>query len=234
MTIADNISRIRAEIAEAATASGRRPGDVVLLAATKTQPVNRISEAIEAGIDVCGENKVQEMLLKWDAYAGRPPHFIGRLQRNKCRQIVGKVPLIHSVDSLPLAQEIHRCAKAFGIVQDVLLEVNIGQEPTKGGFIPDAGALPLNEIMQLSGIRVRGLMCIPPPSVSNEESLKFFSGMKHFFVDITSKFCDNTINGNAASQFDILSMGMSDDYALAVRCGSTLVRVGSAIFGSRF
>jgi len=178
---------------------------------------------------------VQEMLLKREAFEGVPLHFIGRLQRNKARQIVGKTALIHSVDSLPLAAEIDRCAKLCGVIQDVLLEINIGREDTKGGFLPELSALPFQELAMLSGIRLRGLMCIPPFGMPEREAANSFSEMRQLYVDITKKICDNIGEGNPdlGSQFNILSMGMSDDYALAVRHGSTLVRVGSAIFGPR-
>jgi len=233
MSISSNISRIRAEIAEAAAASGRDPDEVVLLAATKTQPIDRIQEAIAAGVDACGENRVQEMLSKLDAYNDVPLHFIGRLQRNKVRQIVGKTVLIHSLDSLPLAMEIDRCARLNGIIQDVLLEINIALEDTKGGFPPDVMLLPLRELSELVGIRMRGLMCIPPFGLSEKETTNSFSKMRQLFVDITKEICDNIYMGNANPHFNVLSMGMSDDYALAVKHGSSLVRVGSAIFGLR-
>ncbi len=233
MSTAGNIARIRSELARAALASGRRPEEVTLLAATKTQPVDRIREAIAAGVDACGENRVQEMLQKLDAYRGAPLHFIGVLQRNKVRQVVGKAALIHSVDSLALALEIDRCAKAQDIVQDILLEINIGLEASKSGFPPEPDALPLSELRAMSSARVRGLMCIPPFGLSEEDSVNSFLKMKQLYVDITREFCDNTIVGKFTPRFDILSMGMSGDYAAAVRCGSTLVRVGSAIFGPR-
>ena len=224
--ISANIAAIRAAIARAAAASGRSAADVTLLAATKTQPVDRIREAIAAGVDAAGENRVQEMLEKEGAYDGVPLHFIGRLQKNKVKFVVGRAALIHSVDSLELAELISRRAEAQAIVQDILLEVNIGEESAKGGFLPDKLAYFAEKIAGLGHIRLRGLMCIPPVTARPEESIVYFSKMRQLFVDITPKIVDN-------DTMRILSMGMSVDYAAAVACGSTLVRVGSGIFGSR-
>ena len=224
--VSANIAAIRAAISAAAAASGRNAADVTLLAATKTQPVDRIREAIAAGVDAAGENRVQEMLEKEGAYDGVPLHFIGRLQKNKAKFVVGRAVLIHSVDSIELAELIDRHAEAQAIVQDILLEVNIGEESTKGGFLPDKLPYFAGKITGLSHIQVRGLMCIPPVIARPEEAIAYFSKMRQLFVDITPKIVDN-------DTMRILSMGMSVDYAAAVACGSTLVRVGSGIFGSR-
>ena len=229
-TIAENIARVRANIATAAKASGRNPEDICLLAATKQQPVDIISEAMNAGIDAAGENRVQEMLEKFPVYRDVPLHFIGRLQRNKVSKVVGRVSLIHSVDSIELCAEIDKCAKTLGIVQDILLQINVSGETSKGGFPLEKGSIPLDEIANFTGLSVRGLMCIPAPEASPEASKKTLLKMKHIFVDISSTFCYSKYG---RSPFDILSMGMSNDYEPAVECGSTLVRVGSAIFGGR-
>ena len=228
MSIAENVARIRQEIKRAAIAAGRDPGEIRLCAATKMNSADAVRQAIAAGVDCCGENRVQELTekLSQDAYRGAPVHFIGHLQTNKVRQVVGKVDLIQSVDSLRLLRAINAEAAKQGIVQSVLLEVNIGQEESKSGFlaeeIPD---LP-EKCGEFSNICIKGLMAIPPISHNSGDNVKFFQKMSQLYVDIRRKKYDNVM-------VDCLSMGMSDDFTDAVRWGSTMVRVGTAIFGAR-
>lgn len=226
-TIAENIAAIRARIDAAARLSGRMGADITLVAATKMNDAARVREAVAAGIDACGENRVQEMTEKLaeGAYTGAPLHFIGHLQTNKVRQVVGKVDLIQSVDSPELLAMIEKRAAMQDIVQDILLEVNIGGEEAKSGFAPESLEQAAEEAKKCANVRVRGLMCIPPVAEGEHGSLPYFEKVHALFVDINAKLYDNTL--------DILSMGMSGDYEDAVRAGATMVRVGTAIFGAR-
>ena len=228
MDIEENVARIRAELNEAALASGRRPEEVLLVAATKTNDAARVRRAIAAGVDACGENRVQELLEKYaqGAYEGAPLHFIGHLQKNKVRQVVGLAELIHSVDSPELLAAIDAEAQKRGVTQDVLLEVNIGAEASKSGFEPEELPQALEAASKYGSVRVRGLMAIPPVCAAPEENRPFFLRMQQLFVDNGRKKYDNVF-------MDFLSMGMSGDYTEAVACGANLVRVGSAIFGPR-
>ncbi len=228
MSIAENVRTVREKMNAAALAAGRRPEEILLVAATKMNSADRVREAVAAGVDVCGENRVQELLEKQaqGAYAGVPLHFIGHLQKNKVRQIVGLAELIHGVDSLALLEVIHRCAAGKGLVQDVLLEVNIGGETSKSGFRPEEIAAALEAASGFGAVRVRGLMAIPPICVLPEENRPFFQKMKQLYVDNGEKKYDNV-------SMDFLSMGMSGDYTEAIACGANMVRVGTAIFGAR-
>jgi len=228
MSIAENIARIRREMEEAALAAGRDPKSVRLCAATKMNDAEAVREAIRCGVDCCGENRVQELTKKLseDAYAGAPVHFIGHLQTNKVRQVVGKVDLIQSVDSLRLLEAIDREARKIGIVQQILLEVNVGEEESKSGFKADEVLPLLEKIGRYPNICIRGLMAIPPISKDPGDNLRFFQKIYHLSVDIKGKKYDNVM-------VDCLSMGMSDDFADAIACGSTMIRVGTAIFGPR-
>ena len=228
MSIAENVKLVKENIAAAAMRCGRDPEDIKLVAATKMNDASRVREAIAAGVDICGENRVQELTekLAQGAYDGCPLHFIGHLQKNKVKNIVGKVELIHSVDSVSLASEINKRAAALGIVQDILLEVNIGAEENKSGFAPEELAHALDEIAQFSSIRVLGLMAIPPICEKSENNRVYFRQMKQLFIDIGQKKYDNT-------DMLLLSMGMSADYEVAVEEGANLVRVGTGIFGAR-
>ena len=228
MSIAENVARVRAEISAAAAAAGREAAEILLVAATKTNSADRVREAIAAGVDICGENRVQEMLEKnaQGAYEGAPLHFIGHLQKNKVRQVVGLASLIHGVDSIALLEAISREACKRGIRQDVLLEVNIGAEPSKSGFAPEEIPAALEEAAGFGGIFVRGLMAIPPICTSPDENRPFFLAMRKLFVDNGRKKYDNV-------SMDFLSMGMSGDFAEAIACGANMVRVGTAIFGPR-
>ena len=228
MSIAENIARIREEMNAAAIAAGRKPEDILLCAATKMNDSEKVRQAIAAGVDCCGENRVQELTAKLadNAYQGAPVHFIGHLQTNKVKQVVGKVDLIQSVDSQRLLDAINREALRQNICQDVLLEVNIGQEESKSGFSKEELPDILEKMGDYSNIRVRGLMAIPPICENSTKNRKFFQEMWQLTVDIRAKKYDNV-------WVDILSMGMSDDYAEAIACGSTMIRVGTAIFGKR-
>ena len=228
MSIAENIARIREEMRTAAIAAGRDPDKILLCAATKMNNADAVRQAIAAGVDVCGENRVQELTQKLSehAYDGAPVHFIGHLQTNKVKQVVGKVALIQSVDSLRLLEAIQKEAARQGITQDILLEVNIGQEESKSGFTVEEIPELVSGFAQFSNICLRGLMAIPPISHFSGDNRKFFEKMWALAVDITTKNVDNVC-------VDILSMGMSDDFADAIACGSTMVRVGTAIFGQR-
>ena len=228
MSIAENVARIRAEMEAAALACGRDPREIQLCAATKMNEADAVRQAIAAGVDCCGENRVQELTAKLsqNAYAGAPVHFIGHLQTNKVRQVVGKVSLIQSVDSEHLLLAIQKEAARQGIIQDILLEVNIGQEESKSGFGAE-DILPLVEKAgEFPNICIKGLMAIPPISHNSGENLKFFQKMFQLTVDIKKKIDDNV-------KVDCLSMGMSGDFPDAIACGSTMIRVGTAIFGAR-
>ena len=228
MSIAENVARIKQEIAKAAIAAGRNPEDILLCAATKMNGADAVREAIRAGVDCCGENRVQELTLKQsqDAYAGAPVHFIGHLQTNKVKQVVGKVALIQSVDSVRLLEAINKEAAKQGIVQDILLEVNVAKEESKSGFALEEMESVLSQMGRFPAIRVLGFMAIPPICQNSTENHKFFQKMYNLSVDITRKKYDNVY-------VNILSMGMSGDYADAIACGSTMIRVGTAIFGAR-
>lgn len=228
MSIAENVARIRQDIQAAALAAGRDPSGIQLCAATKMNDAEAVRQAIAAGVDCCGENRVQELTAKLaqNAYQGAPVHFIGHLQTNKVRQVVGKVDLIQSVDSEHLLQAIDKEAARQGIRQDILLEVNIGMEASKSGF--QAQEIPeiVEKLDNFPNVCVKGLMAIPPISLKNGENRNFFQKMFHLYVDIQNKISDNV-------KVDCLSMGMSNDYQDAIACGSTMIRVGTAIFGAR-
>ncbi len=228
MSIAENVARIKQEMEKAAIAAGRDPKEILLCAATKMNDADAARQANLAGVDCCGENRVQELTQKLaqNAYEGASVHFIGHLQTNKVKQVVGKVSLIHSIDSLRLLEAVNKEAARQGICQDVLLEINVGNEPSKSGFSMEQIADILPEMGQFPNIRVCGLMAIPPICQNSTDNHKFFQEIYHLAVDITAKKYDNVC-------VDVLSMGMSDDFADAIACGSTMIRVGTAIFGSR-
>ena len=228
MSIAENVARIRAEMTEAALSCGRDPKEIQLCAATKMNDAEAVREAIRAGVDCCGENRVQELTAKLaeNAYEGAPIHFIGHLQTNKVKQVVGKVDLIQSVDSERLLKAIDKEAARQGIIQNILLEVNIGEEASKSGFAAEDILPVVEKIGEFPNVCVKGLMAIPPISYNSGENLKFFQKMFQLSVDIKTKIEDNVM-------VDCLSMGMSGDYADAIAAGSTMIRVGTAIFGAR-
>lgn len=224
-----NYKKINEDIAEAAQKVGKKREDITFLAATKTVDAATINHAISLGLDHIGENRVQELLSKYEDYDldNCSLQFIGHLQTNKVRQIVGKVDLIQSVDSVKLAKEISRCSEKLGITTDILLEVNIGREENKSGVMPENLPDLLDQVKDIPAVKVRGLMAIPPICENAQENCKFFDNMRNIFLDIGSKNIDNI-------SMDILSMGMSDDYEEAIRCGANMIRVGSALFGKRY
>ena len=226
--IAENIAKIRENMVRAALAAGRRPEEILLCAATKMNDAARVREAVAAGVDCCGENRVQELTQKLaeHAYDGAPVHFIGHLQTNKVKQVVGKVALIQSVDRLELLRCIEHEAEKQGILQDILLEVNVAAEESKSGFTPELAPEIAAQMVEYPHCRLRGLMAIPPISEKNGDNCRYFEKIHTIAVDITAKKYDNVC-------MDCLSMGMSEDYADAIACGSTMIRVGTAIFGAR-
>ena len=229
MSIQEHVNAVRDKIAAAAQAAGRAAGEITLCAATKVQTDDTIRQAIAAGITVCGENRVQELTahLASDAYRGAQVHFIGHLQTNKVKQVVGRVALIHSVDSEHLLRAIDTQAAKQDLVQDIRLEVNIAGEESKGGCTP-AQARQLAQLTQeLEHVRLRGLMAIPPIAQEPGANRPYFAAMRQLFVDIKGNLPHNQSN------MDCLSMGMSGDYPDAIAEGATLVRVGTALFGPR-
>lgn len=226
--VGENLKAVRENIAEAAVRSGRKPEEIKLMAVTKTVEPEYINYAISQGIDLIGENKVQEFMSKKEFLnlENCEAHLIGHLQTNKVKKIVGEVSMIQSLDSLHLAEEISNRSKALGIVTDVLIEVNIGGEDCKTGLEISKLEELIYAAAEMPGIKVKGLMTVPPFSEDSEQARGFFKNMYKLFIDMRSKKIDNI-------SMDILSMGMSGDYCQAVEEGSTLVRVGSAIFGNR-
>ena len=228
ISIADNVKRLRETIGEAAIKSGRKPEDIKLVAISKTKPVDLIRQAIDAGVDAVGENRVQELLEKHTqgAYVGAPLHFVGHLQSNKVSKVVGVCHLIESVSSKALVESIGKRAASLGIVQNVLIEVNIGREPQKSGVLPEQ----IEEILELvsvtKGIKALGFMAIPPMSEEKERNRYYFDIMFKLFIDMSAKTYDN-------DYVRLLSMGMSDSYSEAILAGSNMVRIGSALFGRR-
>ena len=227
-TIAENVAHIRETMAQAARDAGRAPEDIQLGAATKMNDADAVRAAIAAGVDCCGENRVQELQQKLPqgAYAGKPLHFIGRLQTNKVKYLVGTVDLIESVDRIELLETIDKLAQKRGVVQRILLEVNIAGQESKAGFTADEAAQLAAKMGDYPGVRLCGLMAIPPVSEHPGDNRIFFRQMRQLFVDIKGKTYDNVA-------MECLSMGMSDDYPDAIAEGSTMIRVGTAIFGAR-
>ena len=228
MNIAENLAQVQANIARAAEKAGRDPRDILLIGATKMNDADRVREAIAAGLPACGENRVQELLEKNEqgAYEGARLHFIGSLQKNKVKYLVGLVELIHSVDSVELMREINRQALKRGITQDILLEVNTGGEDSKSGFAPEMLPEMLAAAAEFPAVSVRGLMTIPPICLRPEENLPYFQLLHQLFIDNGEKKYDNVV-------MDFMSMGMSGDFEAAIACGANIVRVGTAIFGVR-
>ena len=229
MSLAEKIREVQDKMAAAAREVGRDPGEITLVAATKVQTSETIREAIAAGITICGENRVQEMTahLADNAYEGAALHFIGHLQTNKVKFVVGRVSLIESVGSEHLLQAIEAQAAKMGVVQDILLEVNVGGEASKSGVSPEELPALARQAAELEHVRLRGLMAIPPAARTEGENRPFFAQMKQLFIDMKTKMDDNGL------VIDCLSMGMSGDYMDAIREGATLVRVGTALFGPR-
>ena len=222
-----NYRIIEENIEKAAKKSGRERKDIILLAATKTVAPKLINHAIASGINYIGENRVQEFLSKEnDLSTDAHRHFIGHLQSNKAKDIVGKVEMIESVHSVKLAKLIGKLSEEKGIVTDILLEVNIGREENKSGFLKEELDAAIAEISKISGIRLRGLMTIPPVCEKNSDAIPFFEEMYKLFIDNRDKKIDNV-------SMDYLSMGMSGDFEQAIESGANIIRLGTVLFGQR-
>ena len=223
-----NYNVINERISEAAQKVDKTREDIKFLAATKTVDVEVINYAISLGLNYIGENKVQELISKYDNYnlENCSLQFIGHLQSNKVKQIVGKVDLIQSVDSVKLAKEISRQSVNKNVNTDILVEVNIGREENKSGILPEMAYELIDEIKDFDNISVKGLMTIPPISDNSQEISEYFYKVNKLFIDILGKKLDNV-------SMDILSMGMSSDYYEAILMGANMVRVGSSLFGAR-
>lgn len=225
-SISERVRFLQDDIIETAIKYNRNPKDITLMAVTKTRTYQEVNEAIQAGITLLGENKAQELLARCDNYDKRAQvHFIGQLQTNKVKQIVDKVTLIHSVDSVKLLNEINSVSQKLKKVTDILIEVNIGNEPTKGGILKEDTFSFAENVCEFKNIRLRGLMAIPP-SGETYEIERYFYNMLQLYVDISEKKLDNSI-------VNILSLGMSEDYKIAIKYGSNILRLGTAIFGER-
>ena len=221
-----NYAEIKENIEKACSSIGKTKEDVILLAATKTVPIEVINHAISSGIEYIGENRVQEFLSKKDGLFKSHRHFIGHLQTNKVKDIVGEVEMIESVHSIKLATEIDKQCKRIGKTMDILLEVNIGAEESKSGFSPEELNNALESMAKLECVKVKGLMTIPPICENSEEICNYFNKMHKLFIDIRNKNIDNI-------DMVYLSMGMSDDYYEAITCGANIVRIGTSLFGRR-
>ncbi|MBQ8868496.1 MAG: YggS family pyridoxal phosphate-dependent enzyme [Oscillospiraceae bacterium] len=227
IVVLENLKVIRDRVAAAAEKSGRSAEDVRIMAVTKTVAPELVNVAINNGISLLGENRVQEYLDKRDSYVqGTETHFIGHLQTNKVKYIIDKVSMIQSVDSVKLAKEISKNAVKNNLTMDVLVEINIGDEDSKSGIEADVTEDLIREIAELEAIRVKGIMSIPPICEKKEQSLNYFSRLRQIFVDISAKNIDNVY-------MEYLSMGMSQDFEAAIEMGANIVRIGSALFGQR-
>lgn len=222
------VARIRDTMVQAARAAGRDPAAVQLCAACKTRTVEEVRFSAGLPIDLFGENHVQELVEKTDAgaYEGKPGHFIGHLQTNKVNKVVGRAALIQSVDSQRLLEKIDAAAARLGLVQDILLEINIGEESSKSGVTQDSLWPLLDAAAAREHLRLRGLMAIPPADADESQTRRFFARMRELLEKASALGLPN-------AQMDILSMGMSGDYAAAIAEGATIVRIGTAIYGAR-
>ena len=222
------IQAVQERIDTAAEKVGRDPKDIILVAASKMNDAERVRTAIACGIRVCGENRVQELLDKYEqnAYAGADLQFIGTLQTNKVKYLIGKVSLIQSVGSVRLGEAIAREAEKRGIRQDILLEVNIGREAAKSGLLLEELDDAVSRLREKKSLHISGLMAIPPIADQTSKNLSYFTEMHQVFVDILTKKYDNV-------NMDYLSMGMTNDFETAIACGANMVRIGTAIFGAR-
>ena len=224
-SIAENLERVREQIASAAAKSGRSANDVELVAITKTHPAEKVREAIDAGQTLFGESRVQEARAKIPELPSNLRwHFVGHLQKNKIRQALPLFEMFHSVDSLALAQDINRIAEEEGLYPRVLLEVNVAGEGSKFGFAPDNLREQMEALLTLPRLSIEGLMCIPPLAVESEDSRKFFVQFRELRDSLEKEF---------NMKLPQLSMGMTKDFPIGIDEGATLVRVGTAIFGER-
>jgi pyridoxal phosphate enzyme (YggS family) len=224
-SILDNLERVREQIAQAAAKAGRDVKDVELVAIAKTHPAEKVREAVEAGQTLFGENRVQEARAKISELSSNIRwHFVGHLQKNKVRQALPLFEMIHSVDSLALAQDINRIAEEEGLYPRVLLEVNVAGEGSKFGFAPDDLREQMEALLALPRLSIEGLMCIPPLVVESEDSRKFFVQVRELRDSLEKEF---------NMKLPQLSMGMTQDFPIGIQEGATLVRVGTAIFGER-
>jgi len=228
MSIREQLADISRRIVRAAETAGVEPDSIHLVGASKMNDASRVREAIGAGLKICGENRVQEMLEKnaQGAYEGAELHFIGHLQKNKVKNVVGLATLIHSVDSVALMEQIEKCAAKQGIVQDILLEINIGREANKSGVLPEAAEELAASAADLEGLCLKGIMSIPPRMENKGQIYNYFDELCKIYVDIGAKKYDNT-------DMCVLSMGMTADFEAAILAGATMVRIGSALFGAR-
>lgn len=226
MDISNRIHEVRRCILDAAKRAGRDEKEITLVAVSKTQPAEVLVGAYNQGIKIFGENKVQELIEKYPALENVSWHLVGHLQKNKVKYIVDKVSLIHSLDSVELAEEINKRAKAFGKAVNVLIQINIGKEETKSGIYEEDLEDFTEKLSEYDGIRILGIMAIPPASENPEDSRKYFRRMRELFEKLKDKKHDN---------FDIkyLSMGMTNDFEIAIEEGANIVRVGTGIFGER-
>ena len=225
--ITENLEQVQRNINKACKLAGRDPKEVTLIAVSKTKPVSLLQEAYDAGARFFGENKVQEIM---DKYSQLPQdiqwHMIGHLQRNKVKYIVDKAALIHSVDSLRLAQQISQEAQKKGVESDILIEVNVAEEESKFGLSTEEVIQMVEEISKLPSVHIKGLMTVAPFTDNPEENRPYFRNLKQLAVDIAEKNIDNVT-------MSVLSMGMTGDYEVAIEEGATMVRVGTGIFGAR-
>ena len=226
--LVDRIQAVQERVARAAQRAGKRPEEIVLVAASKMNDAERVHAAIAAGIKVCGENRVQELLDKYEqnAYDGADLQFIGTLQTNKVKYLMGKVSLIQSVGSVHLGEAIAKEAAKHNICQDILLEVNIGREAAKSGLLLEELDEAIARLSEKKSLHIRGLMAIPPIADEISKNSSYFHEMQQVFVDILTKKYDNV-------NMDYLSMGMTNDFEMAIACGANMVRIGTAIFGAR-
>lgn len=225
--LTDNFKLVEQKIFAACQRSGRKRQDVTLIAVSKTKPVEMLKEAYDLGTRVFGENKVQEIMDKHDALPSDINwHMIGHLQRNKVKYIIGKVDLIHSVDSLRLAEAIDKESAKKGVISNILIEVNVAEEDSKFGIKTEEVESFVIEVSKYSHIRIQGLMTIAPYVADPEENRPYFARLRKLSVDIAEKKVDNV-------NMSILSMGMTNDYEIAIEEGATMVRVGTGLFGAR-
>ena len=224
----DRIKSVQERVARAAERAGRSPNEIILVAASKMNDADHVRAAIAGGIRVCGENRVQELLEKYEqnAYEGADLQFIGTLQTNKIKYLIGKVSLIQSVGSVHLGEAIAKEAAKRGVRQDILLEVNIGRESSKGGLMTEQLDEAISILSAKESLHIRGLMAIPPIADETTKNLSYFNEMNQVFIDILTKKYDNV-------NMDYLSMGMTNDFETAIACGANMVRIGTAIFGAR-